>query len=72
VGDTFQFDFKPEPQLYSKEQAAIYLNVSVRTINNLLRARQLVKRKIGSRTLVPISSLRAFLTKDHATHENQR
>jgi len=71
VADTFQLDFRPEPALYTKAQAAMFLNVSLRTVNNLLRMRQLVRRKIGSKTLIPVSSLKAFLTKDHPTHENQ-
>jgi excisionase family DNA binding protein len=69
VSDTFQLGFRPEPALYTKEQAAMFLNVSPRTINNLLKMKQLVRRKIGSRTLIPVSSLKAFLTKDHPTHE---
>ena len=57
----------PEPALYSKGQSAIYLGVSVRTIGNLLRAKELVRRKIGRKTLIPKTSLEAFLRKDHAT-----
>lgn len=59
----------PEPALFNKKQAAIFLNVGVRTIEALLANHQLVKRKIGTRTLIPKSSLQAFLTKDHATRE---
>jgi excisionase family DNA binding protein len=72
MADTFQLDFRPEPALYSTGQAAIYLGVSVRTIKNLLRERQLVKRKIGARTLIPVTSLKAFLTKDHPTGQHGR
>jgi excisionase family DNA binding protein len=61
----------PEPALYSREQAAVFLGVCVRTVNNLLRAKELVRRKIGRKTLIPKTSLEAFLRKDHATHENQ-
>jgi excisionase family DNA binding protein len=69
VAETLQFDlkWKPEPALYSKQQASIFLGVGVRTINRLLRKKELVRRKIGGRTLIPVTSLRAFLTKDHAT-----
>jgi excisionase family DNA binding protein len=63
-------NWMPEPALYTKPQAAVYLNVSLRTVNNLLRMKQLVRRKIGARTLIPVSSLKAFLSKDHPTHEN--
>jgi excisionase family DNA binding protein len=60
-------DWRPEPALWTKEQAAAYLNVSVRTIGNLLRRRELVRRKIGSRTLIPKTSIEAFLKRDHPT-----
>jgi excisionase family DNA binding protein len=69
MAESFQPDFRPEPALYSKEQAAIFLGVSVRTIESLLHVKALVSRKIGARTLIPVTSLRAFLTKDHATGE---
>jgi excisionase family DNA binding protein len=61
-------NWMPEPALWTKAQAAAYLNVSERTIGNLLRRRELVRRRIGSRTLIPRTSLEAFLKKDHATH----
>lgn len=61
--------FRPEPALYSKQQSAIFLGVSVRTIEALLKQGELVRRKIGTRTLIPVTSLRAFLTKDHPTGE---
>jgi excisionase family DNA binding protein len=61
--------FQPEPALYSKQQAAVFLGVGVRTVEALLANKQLVKRKIGSRTLIPLTSLRAFLLKDHETGE---
>lgn len=60
-------EWMPEPLLYTKEQAAHALNVSVRTIGNLLRRRELVRRKIGSRTLIPKTSIEAFLKRDHLT-----
>ena len=60
-------EWTPEPALWTKQQAAFYLNVSVRTIGNLLRTKQLVRRKIGARTLIPKTSLEAFLKRDHVT-----
>ena len=63
----FQLDFWPAPALYTVAQAAKFLNVSPRTINNLLRMKQLIRRKIGRRTLIPVTSLGAFLSKDHPT-----
>ena len=55
------------PLLLTKEQTAALLNVSVRTIGNLLARRELVRRKIGARTLIPRTSIDAFLKRDHAT-----
>lgn len=72
MSDTVQLDFRPEPALYSKAQAAAFLNVSVRTVGNLLREKQLAKRKIGSRTLIPKTSLENFLKRDHETGEHDR
>jgi excisionase family DNA binding protein len=56
-----------EHLLYTKPQAAALLNVSVRTIGNLLRRRELVRRKIGGKTLIPRTSIEAFLKRDHPT-----
>ncbi len=67
MSDTVNTNWMPEPALWTKAQAAAYLNVSERTIGNLLRRRELVRRRIGSRTLIPRTSLEAFLKKDHAT-----
>jgi len=55
------------PLLLTKEQTAALLNVSVRTVGNLLARRELVRRKIGTRTLIPRTSIDAFLKRDHAT-----
>jgi excisionase family DNA binding protein len=60
-------DWRPEPALWSVQQAAVYLGVSVRTVNNLLRAKELVRRKIGRKTLIPKTSIENFLKRDHAT-----
>jgi excisionase family DNA binding protein len=57
------------PLLLTKRQVAMLLNVSERTINNLLAQRELVRRKVGARTLIPRTSVEAFLKRDHQTHE---
>jgi excisionase family DNA binding protein len=53
------------PILVSKKRAAELLDVSVRTISNLLAARQLRPRKIGRRTLVSYRELMQFSRRDH-------
>jgi excisionase family DNA binding protein len=55
------------PLAYSVEEVAVALRVSPRTIRNLLREGQLVRRKIGARTVIPVSSVESFLRRDHAT-----
>jgi excisionase family DNA binding protein len=55
------------PLLLTKRQVSLLLNVSGRTINNLLARRELVKRKIGAKTLIPRTSVESFLKRDHQT-----
>jgi excisionase family DNA binding protein len=55
------------PLLLTIEQAAALLNLSPRTIRNLVARKELVRRKVGSRTLIPRSSVDAFIKRDHAT-----
>jgi len=69
MADTFQLDWRPEPALYTKSQAATFLGISIRTVNNLLKAKELVRRKIGRKTLIPKTSLEAFLKRDHKTRD---
>src|SRR5258708_39598472 len=57
--------FIPTPLVYTIPEVAILLKVSERMVGTLLRSGQLVRRKIGSRTLVPRSSIEAFLRRDH-------
>jgi excisionase family DNA binding protein len=56
--------------LYSIEEAAHAIGLSTRTVGNLLRQGRLVRRKVGSRTLVPVSSVEAFVRKDHGTGQS--
>jgi excisionase family DNA binding protein len=51
--------------LYTKREAASALSVSVRTIENFIHRKELVRRKIGRRTLIPLASLEAFARRDH-------
>jgi excisionase family DNA binding protein len=68
MSDKHNPDWMPDaPLLLTKQQAAALLNISVRTVGNLLRMRELVRRRIGSRCLIPKTSVEAFLRKDHQT-----
>ena len=53
--------------LVSKRDAALALSLSVRTIENLISRKELVSRRVGRRTLIPVSSLEAFARRDHAS-----
>jgi len=46
-------------------EAAHLLSVSPRTIQNYIRSKMLLSRKIGRRTVIPVRSLEAFLRTDH-------
>jgi excisionase family DNA binding protein len=46
------------PLLATKKQAAAALNVSQRTIHNLIARGELRARRIGRRVLIPIAELR--------------
>lgn len=73
MSDKRNLDWQPDaPLLLSKEQVAMLLNISVRTVGNLLAQRELVKRKIGARTLIPRSSVESFLRKDHTIEQKER
>jgi excisionase family DNA binding protein len=59
-----------EPFALSPREAAKCLAVSKRTISRLITARKIVARKVGSRTLVDVASLKGYyqslrLTTDH-------
>jgi len=61
-----------EPLVYEINELAALLHVSPRTIGNLLRLGRLVRRKIGRRSLIPRSSVEAFLKRDHPGRESIR
>ena len=57
----------PEVQklLLSKRDAALALSLSLRTVENLIRRKELTARRVGRRTLVLASSLATFALRDH-------
>lgn len=63
-----QLGWKPDtPLLLSVVQVAALLGVSAGTVKNLLARNELVRRKVGARTLIPRTSVEAFLKRDHPT-----
>jgi excisionase family DNA binding protein len=53
--------------LISKREAAQALGVSIRTVENFIRRKELTARRIGRRTLIPLASLEAFARHDHSS-----
>lgn len=56
-----------QPLLVSKKDAAKALGVCLRTVDNLLSAKQLACVRIGKRVLVKYASLVAFTRRDHVS-----
>ena len=52
--------------LVSRREAAVIVSLSLRKIDSLLATKQLPFRKIGTRTLIPLSALQRFARMDHA------
>lgn len=50
------------PEMWQVDEVAAALRVSRRTVYRLLSAGQLERVKVGSRTLIPASSLTRYLT----------
>jgi excisionase family DNA binding protein len=57
-----------EPILISKKEAARALSVSLRTIDNLIAAKELAVRRVGRRCLIARRSLEEFARRDHSTN----
>jgi len=54
-----------KPLLVAKRDAASALGISIRTIENFIRRKELTARKIGRRTLIPLAALESFARRDH-------
>jgi excisionase family DNA binding protein len=51
--------------LVSREEAAELVSLSIRSIDYLLASKELPFRKIGTRTMIPLSALQAFARMHH-------
>ncbi len=58
--DDFNFKFQ-----FSREEAALLLGVSQRTLDRLIAEKELPVRRIGGRVLIPKDSLVSFTKRDH-------
>ena len=50
--------------LMSKKEAAQILGISVRTLENILKRKLLISRKLGRRRMIPASALAQFARRD--------
>jgi hypothetical protein len=54
-----------EKLLYSRQDAAVALSVSLRSIDYLISDGKLTTRRIGRKTLIPVTDIRRFARGDH-------
>jgi excisionase family DNA binding protein len=54
-----------EKLLYSREDAAAALSISIRSVDYLISEGKLSTRRIGRKTLIPVSDIRRFAHSDH-------
>ncbi len=57
----------PQRLMYRKSEAARLLGISVRTVENLIAAKELKARRIGKCVLIPHQVLLDFTRHDHKT-----
>jgi excisionase family DNA binding protein len=56
---------------YTKVEAAKALGLSLRTIDNLIAAKELTVRRIGRRVIIPATSLQALIRSDRRTGQRR-
>jgi len=57
---------------YTKVEAAQALGLSLRTIDNLIAAKELTARRIGRRVVIPATGLQALIRCDRPTSRRGR
>lgn len=60
----------PFKLLFSRKDAADVLSISVRSLDYFIADGEIETRKIGGRTLIPLSSLKQFARRDHPGRMN--
>jgi hypothetical protein len=58
-------DHKVEKLLYSKQDAAEALSLSVRSIDYLITTQRLPMRRVGGKVMIPAGAVRRFARGDH-------
>lgn|GEM_PF-371014 len=67
VGETVRMRTHLDRLAVSIREAALLLGISPRSVQKYLSAKVLPARKIGRRTVIPISDLEAFIRKDQSS-----
>ena len=63
-GVTIPFDLKLQ---FSREEAAVMLGISERTLDRLIAEKELQVRRVGRHVLIPKDALINFTKRDHKT-----
>jgi excisionase family DNA binding protein len=58
-------DNQIEKLLYSREDAAAALSISIRSVDYLIAERKLSTRRIGRKILIPAGDIKRFARADH-------
>lgn len=58
-------DNQIEKLLYSREDAAIALSISIRSVDCLIAERKLTTRRIDRKTVIPAGDIKRFARADH-------
>lgn len=61
-----------ERLLISKREASAALNISIRTLENLVSMRELTPRRIGRRVLFDVREVERFVRRDHRTQQERK
>jgi excisionase family DNA binding protein len=65
-------DNQIEKFLYSREDAAAALSISIRSVDYLISEGKLTTRRIGRKTLIPAGDIKRFARADHPEHIRTR
>lgn len=61
-----------EPIFVSRKQFSELAGVSLRTVDHLLRNKEVVSRRVGRRRMIPRAALESFVRRDHPTRPRRQ
>jgi excisionase family DNA binding protein len=68
--DSTQHNQTNQKLLFSREEAAAALSISIRSLDYLIANKELSARRIGTRVLIQAADLRKFARGDHKSRPN--